>query len=53
MCSKYLVPCLMFLLKYFFDIEREITQQMITTLTLRIHDCKEVVGNLYQLAIQR
>ena len=51
MSSKYLVSCLMFLLKYFFDIEREITQQMITTMNLRFNDCKEIVHNLYQVAI--
>ena len=49
MTSKYLIPFLMFVLKYFFDIEREITYHMITTATVRIHDCKEVISNLVML----
>lgn len=49
MTTKYLIPCLMFMMKYFFDIEKEITQQMITTVSLRIHDCKELITNLAML----
>jgi hypothetical protein len=49
MTTKYLMPCLMFMLKYFFDIEKEITQQMVATVTLRIHDCKELISNLVML----
>jgi hypothetical protein len=36
-------------MKYFFDVEKEITQQLMTTLYVRIHDCKELVSGLHQL----
>ncbi len=49
MTTKYLMPFLMFVLKYFFDIEREITYTVITAATVRIHDCKEVIHNLVML----
>jgi hypothetical protein len=49
MTTKYLMPVLMFVLKYFFDIEREITYHMVTAATVRIHDCKEIISNLVML----
>lgn len=49
MTDKYLMPVLMFCLKYFFDIEREITYHMVTTVIGRVHDCKELITNLVML----
>lgn len=49
MTSKFLIPFLMFCLKYFFDIEREITYHMVTTAIVRVHDCKELIANLVML----
>lgn len=49
MSSKFFVPFLMFVMKYFFDVEKEITQQLLTTLYVRAHDCKELVSGLHQV----
>lgn len=51
MDHKYLVPVLGFMLKYFFDIEKEITQQLLVTVHLRLIDCKELISGLGHLAL--
>ena len=49
MSSKAMMGVLTFTMKYFFDVEREITQQLITTASVRLHDCKELVMTLVSL----
>jgi hypothetical protein len=46
MTTNYLIPCLLFLAKYFFNMERELTQTMITKAMIGFHDCKEFVSNV-------
>jgi hypothetical protein len=47
--SRIFVPALVFTMKYFFDIEKEITQQLLFTCHLRLIDCKEVVVSVMQV----
>jgi len=42
MNTKVFVSCIMFLMKYFFDVEREITQQLLMTVHMRLIDAKDV-----------
>jgi len=46
MSSNAMMGILTFTMKYFFDVEREITQQLITTAAVRLHDCKELITTL-------
>jgi len=46
MWDKYLIPALLFMMKYFFDVEREITQQIVATVNLRWQDLRETVSGL-------
>ena len=48
MSEKFLIPALLFSMKYFFDIEREITQQILTSVNLKLHDCRELVSGFIQ-----
>jgi hypothetical protein len=49
MTQKFWTPALVFMMKYFFDVEKEITQQVLLTAQLRLNDCKEVVNHLGSL----
>ena len=49
MTTNYLIPFLLFMMKYFFDIEKEITQTLLTSAQLRLMDCRDVIANLYQV----
>jgi hypothetical protein len=49
MYTKYLIPCVLFMLKYFFDIEKEITLQMLTNVNLKFHYLRELVMNYSHL----
>ena len=51
MNSSFIVGFLMFVMKYFFDMEKEITQQLLWTVDLRINDCKEFMSNVYHLVL--
>lgn len=51
MSSNFCVGVLMVILKHFFNIEREITQQMLIMANVRMNDCKELVHNLYQIML--
>lgn len=48
--SKYLAPCVLFMLKYFFDIEKEITMQMWTNVHVKFHYVKEFITYYTHLA---
>jgi hypothetical protein len=39
-------PALCFMLKYFFDIEKEITQQILLSAYLKVGECKGAVAHL-------
>lgn len=43
MYSRFLIPSMIFMMKYFFDIEKEITQQLLLSLHLRFHEVKELI----------
>ena len=49
MAATYITPALIFMMKYFFDIEKEITQTLLTSAQLRLMDCRDVIANLYQV----
>ena len=49
MTQKFLTPAVIFMMKYFFDVEKEITQQVLFTAKLRLNDCKEAVEQLGNL----
>ena len=49
MAVTYITPALIFMMKYFFDIEKEITQTLLTSAQLRLWDCRDVVTNLFQV----
>lgn len=51
MYDKYLIPFLIFIMKYFFDVQREITLQLLNTAEVRFHDCKELLSQLNHLTI--
>ena len=46
MTTNYLIPILLFMMKYFFNMERELTQTMITKAIIGFHDCREFVSNV-------
>ncbi len=51
---RFLLPVLMFTMKYFFDVEKEITQQLLMTAHIRLNDCKELFTNLFHfIAMQK
>jgi hypothetical protein len=49
MTSNYLISFLMVILKHFFDIEREVTYHIVTTVAVRVHDFKDLFANLVML----
>jgi hypothetical protein len=49
MTQKFLTPAVIFMMKYFFDVEKEITQQVLFSAKLRLNDCKEAVEQLGNL----
>lgn len=51
MSSKFCVGVLVVILKQFFNIEREITQQMLIMANVRLNDCKEVIHNFYHVML--
>ena len=51
MTMRMIIPALLFMMKYFFDIEKEITQSILLSCQLRLMDYKEVLNNLYQVAV--
>jgi hypothetical protein len=51
MTTRIIMPALLFMMKYFFDIEKEITQSVLLSCQVRLMDCKEVLTNIYQVAI--
>lgn len=53
MGSNFLVGFLMVIMKHFFDIEKEITQQILATMIIRIHDCKEFITNIHGALIHK
>lgn len=42
MLVKYLAPCVLFMLKYFFDIEKEITLQVWSNFHAKLYYLKEL-----------
>ena len=46
MAATYITPALIFMMKYFFNMERELTQTMITKAIIGFHDCREFVSNV-------
>ena len=49
MATRLFIPALIFSMKYFFDIEKEITQQLLLTAHLRLIECKDVLTHLTQV----
>ena len=49
MTNKYLLPFVTFTMKYFFDVERETTQQVITSTSAKLHLYKELVAGIMTL----
>jgi|GEM_PF-5452884 len=47
--AKIVLPALFFIMKYFFHVEKEIVQQMLVTVQVRLLDCKELAAQLYGL----
>ena len=52
MDTGFFTPALIFMMKYFFDVEKEITQQLLLTCQLHLNNCKEVVANLFEVAAE-
>lgn len=50
---KMILSAVFFMMKYFFDVEKEITQTLVTTLHLRLMDCKELAVHACQLIAQK
>jgi hypothetical protein len=46
MTQKFFTTAVIFMMKYFFDVEKEITQQLLFTAHMRLNDCKDVVQQL-------
>ena len=46
MNTNIFLPALFFSMKYFFDIPKEITQQIIFELQFRLMECKELLAGL-------
>jgi hypothetical protein len=51
MTQKFLTPAVIFMMKYFFDVEKEITQQLLLTAHLRLNDCKEAMQHLGNIVV--
>lgn len=51
MNKNFLIGFALFLMKYFLNVEREISQQLLIMMHIRLHDCKEIVTNFYHLAL--
>lgn len=41
------------MMKYFFDIEKEITQQLMTNMAMRMEGCKELLQHMLQAIAHR
>jgi hypothetical protein len=48
-----ITPALVFMMKYFFDVEKEITQQLLLTCQLHLNNCKDAVTSLCQVAVEQ
>jgi len=53
MAKSSITPALIFMMKYFFDIEKEITQQLLLTAHLRLIDCKDALLHIGHLVAQK
>lgn len=51
MKRQYIAGVVFFMMKYFFDIEREIIQQLVTSAQVRILDVKTLLSGLHQLIV--
>lgn len=51
MTARFIIPALLFTMKYFFDIEKEITQSLIVSGQLRLMECKSAIAHVYQVLI--
>ncbi len=49
MSNKYLLPFVTFTMKYFFDVERETTQQLIQSAGTKLYIYKELVSGIVTL----
>lgn len=49
MINKYLLPLVTVSMKYFFDIERETTQQVIISTGAKLHLYKELVSGIMSM----
>jgi len=49
MMNKYLLPFVMFSMKYFFDVEREVTQQLVQSTEAKLHIYKELISGIVTL----
>ncbi|HRO41431.1 MAG TPA: hypothetical protein PL009_01260 [Flavipsychrobacter sp.] len=47
MNTQLFTPALCFMMKYFFDVEKEITQTLLMSAKVRISECKGVASNIY------
>lgn len=45
MFERYIAPGIMFSMKYFFDIEKEISQQLLSDVTMKLNGVKETVAH--------
>jgi hypothetical protein len=53
MDSTYLIPTVTFVMKYFFDLEKETTMQLLNTAHLRLLDLKEIFIHYAQFMLQK
>ena len=52
MVRNSVVPAVVFMMKYFFDVEKEITQQILLTFQVRIMDCKEILHHIQHILVK-
>jgi len=50
--TRFFTPALVFMMKYFFDVEKEITQQLLFTAHIRLAECKDVMLQVFH-TVQR
>jgi len=48
--TRFITPALVFMMKYFFDMEKEITQQLLLTAQLRLLECKDIMTQTLHFA---
>lgn len=53
MFERYIAPGIMFSMKYFFDIEKEISQQLLNNVTVKLNGVKESVVQWSNLIIHK